>query len=342
MKLLQSNLKNVLIKSYLHESGLFYLAQSLGLELEKQGHNVFYIPKAKYVKEEARYVKKYLNSTNIHHNILPMKIDESTSKQIMKYIQDYKINAIISLETLMEFSSWIRSVKKTNIKLIDVPMLEWVNQDIIAQKKYQVFDEIWALTNITAQTFKNYGYRNILNKKWNFVNSNLFFPDPNNWREPGFYFLHQGSLNQEYSSKNTLQVIEAFQMLEKEKKETKLFITGINQTYNDIIKKSNNIINLDRLLSRQEVANLYNNTDCVVAPSSKEGLGLSLYEAQACGCHVITTDVPPMNEIKTPYLCKVSSLKKDHTLVSVAEVSAESIYQQMKKVYEENYVECDN
>lgn len=45
-----------------------------------------------------------------------------------------------------------------------------------------------------------------------------------------------------------------------------------------------------------DAASIYREGDVYLAPSLFEGLGLSLYEAQACGLPVITTDGPPMNE----------------------------------------------
>ena len=45
--------------TYLHESGLWYLALSLAQELKKQGKNVYFIPKIKYVKVGNRYQKQY-------------------------------------------------------------------------------------------------------------------------------------------------------------------------------------------------------------------------------------------------------------------------------------------
>lgn len=41
---------------------------------------------------------------------------------------------------------------------------------------------------------------------------------------------------------------------------------------------------------------LYDDCDVLIAPSRWEGLGLQLYEAQACGMPVLTTDADPMRE----------------------------------------------
>lgn len=47
----------------------------------------------------------------------------------------------------------------------------------------------------------------------------------------------------------------------------------------------------------KELANLYSRCRFLLFPSYQEGLGLPLIEAQICGCRIVTTDLPPMNEL---------------------------------------------
>jgi glycosyltransferase involved in cell wall biosynthesis len=54
---------------------------------------------------------------------------------------------------------------------------------------------------------------------------------------------------------------------------------------------------------------VYQNGDVFLAPSHWEGLGHQLYEAQACGLPVITTDAPPMNECGADWLIPVSQVE---------------------------------
>lgn len=329
--------QNVLIKTYVHESGLWYLALSLARELEKQGHQVKFIPKTKLVKEGKKYVKTYLAPEISSDKILPMSIDQPINSQILNYIKQYDIKTVISLETLMEMSSWIDGIKN-NVRLIDIPMLEWVNPSLFDRGSYEQFDEIWALTDQTYEVFQE-SYSKTKRISWDFIDREIFFNDQNPFGPPQFCFYHQGSLNTEYSSKNTELVLAAFIKLNDEyPKEIKLIITGnlSNSKLRSIIDSYSNISVFDRVLSRKEIANIYSITNCVVSPSSKEGLSLSLFEAEACGCLLITTDAPPMNEHNTKYLCEVANFRKDKTLVPVAELTVDSIYKQMKKAYEEN------
>lgn len=53
-------------------------------------------------------------------------------------------------------------------------------------------------------------------------------------------------------------------------------------------------------VSDSQVCALYNLAEVLVYPSLKEGFGWPIVEAQACGCSVVTTDRPPMNQIAGP------------------------------------------
>ncbi|MBU1255995.1 glycosyltransferase, partial [Patescibacteria group bacterium] len=50
-------------------------------------------------------------------------------------------------------------------------------------------------------------------------------------------------------------------------------------------------------ISEQEKLELLNNADMFVLPSFYEGFGMSILEAQAVGCPVITSDVSSMPEV---------------------------------------------
>lgn len=323
--------KNILIQSYLHESGLWYLSLSLAKELKHQGHHVKFIPKAKYIKQGVRYQKYYWNQVKSEFDHLPLEVN-SDILQLNSYIKKFQIDTIISFETLMEDAYWISKLN-SKVYLVDVPMLEWVTPSILESGKYQCFDEIWALTDLTYQTFIKANQNQVKKIRWDFVDRTLFKNDPNPWSSVFVYF-HQASLNPDHSTKNTDKVIQAFNLLSYP--DIELIISGnVNSELQHLIQANQKIKTFNRLLSRQEVANVYSNTNCVVMPSSKEGLGMTLFEAAACGCQIITTDASPMNEHPTPYLCPVTSFKKDRSLVPSAEVTIESIYQQMKKVYED-------
>ncbi len=55
-----------------------------------------------------------------------------------------------------------------------------------------------------------------------------------------------------------------------------------------------------RGISHEELRALYSCATALLFPSFQEGFGWPIIEAQACGCPVFTTNLPPMNEIGGP------------------------------------------
>ncbi|MDW2980347.1 glycosyltransferase family 1 protein [Rhodanobacter sp. KK11] len=60
-----------------------------------------------------------------------------------------------------------------------------------------------------------------------------------------------------------------------------------------------------RVVERVEVSNeqlraLYSSAEALLFPSLQEGFGWPVVEAQACGCPVVTTNRPPMNDVGGP------------------------------------------
>ena len=52
--------------------------------------------------------------------------------------------------------------------------------------------------------------------------------------------------------------------------------------------------------TNEQLGALYTLAEILVYPSLKEGFGWPLIEAQACGCPVVTSDLPPMNRLAGP------------------------------------------
>jgi hypothetical protein len=139
----------VLIKTYCFESGLWYLAKSLGDLLESQGHKVYYIPKSKYELVSASFRRTYLEPHNSEEfegsDILPIRTEDAIDRQILKHVIKYDIKYLVSFETFMEKGNWLTPLKRRfrdKLKIIDVPMAEWVGQRYLDSRSYRMFDEI--------------------------------------------------------------------------------------------------------------------------------------------------------------------------------------------------------
>jgi glycosyltransferase involved in cell wall biosynthesis len=87
---------------------------------------------------------------------------------------------------------------------------------------------------------------------------------------------------------------------------------------------------------RQDIISAYNMADCIVSPSSREGLGLSFYEAKKSKCDIITSNAPPMS-YHSSYLCNVKKLIYNESIIPYAEIDNNSLKEQILKYCEDFY-----
>lgn len=84
-------------------------------------------------------------------------------------------------------------------------------------------------------------------------------------------------------------------------------------------------VGLRRRVPQEELIYLMNSHFCHVMPSAYEGYGQVLHEALGVGQVIITTDAPPMNEMRPAFMIPSSGWKKHHEgqlhKVSVLDVS---------------------
>lgn len=329
-------MKTVIIKTYLFESGLFYLAKTLEKELLLQGFKVFFIPKEKYVKVNGIFKRTYpKHSVETSENSFIFTTDRSIESQTLDVIKKVGANVIISFETLMNIPRWLNVVGQ-KVRLIDVPMVEWVSKNHLNRGSYKLFDEIWCLTQQSEEVFLKANYSNAKRVAWNLADRDIFFAEPRQKNTAKFY--HAASLNSHHSTKNTDLVVAAFDKFSRQNYEAELVITGkvpLNKT-REIIEKNANIAHLSEgPLTRENVAQLYRSCNCVIAPSTKEGLGLSLYEAKASGALVITTDIAPMNEAISKFLCKPKDIIWGNSLVPQAILEEQEIRRNIELAFNE-------
>jgi len=78
-------------------------------------------------------------------------------------------------------------------------------------------------------------------------------------------------------------------------------------------------------LNQQALVAAYSVADAFIFPSLIEGFGWPIIEAQACGCLVLTTDAPPMNEISGPAATLIPRLNFSDDIEAWAENAASSL-----------------
>lgn len=130
---------------------------------------------------------------------------------------------------------------------------------------------------------------------YNAIDGNLFRPLPSaaDSQPSERFILCVSSID---PRKNFARLVEACKNLNG----TKLYIVGVyNRVFGQTTGLDANAENI-RFLGRvndQELVRLYNQADCFVFPSLYEGFGLPLIEAMACGCPVLTSDIPVLKEV---------------------------------------------
>ena len=114
------------------------------------------------------------------------------------------------------------------------------------------------------------------------------------------YFLHVGS---DHWYKNREAVIAIFADLRKLPAYARARLVmaggsmnGKSPTIGEKFGVSDAILQAGRV-SNEILQALYSGAIAMLFPSQEEGFGWPIVEAQACGCPVVTTDRPPMNEI---------------------------------------------
>lgn len=330
--------KTILIKTYLTESGLFYLAESAARILEANGNKIIFIPKEKYKKSpQGRFSKYYppisaeiLKTSWVKEQFVDSKsIEEQTANVIFRY----KANLIISFESFMQDSIWISHAKlKHGVPVIDVPMPEWVGQGQMGSG-YKIFNQIWCLTPSCYDSFSTLPNRKLVS--WDYVDHNIFSPKQDKTQIDALTFYHPGPVNPGFNQKNTLVTLQAYHKFCDDNPNTRLIVTGrLTPEELEIVQKCANIQYNNRVLTRGEIGQIYDRAHCVIAPSSREGLGLCFWEAKAMGCDLITLDAPPMNQ-HSKYLATVTSFVANDSIIPFAYTSSDLLYQQIKKYFED-------
>jgi cell division GTPase FtsZ len=324
-----------IFKTYLFESGLYYLARSLEIVLKKNNNKIIYFPKAKYRQDGTRFVKVYPNPTAAEYDgvnhISPIMAPIDT--QLENIIKNNNAKYIISFETLMNTGQWVSRLKsKADVTIIDVPMAEWVVGRFVENKSYKIFDEVWALTKPCEKIFS--GYKNIKRVRWDYASNCNFKKIKRDDDIVTFYHPASTHTSSGNSSKNTLEVLRAFSTFSREAS-VKLVVSGLLSLAEQAeARKCRNILIINKNIDRKDILDFYQESHCLLAPSLREGLGLAFFEAKAAECSIITADADPMR-VHTKYLCKISEESSDNSLIPITRCDASSILEQLRIYYED-------
>lgn len=127
------------------------------------------------------------------------------------------------------------------------------------------------------------------------------------------YYLTVSSVK---ANKNFESVLKAFEIVLESNPNLRLYIVGdCNdknfQTINIDQYKNNPSIKFLGRVSDEKLVKYYSNAQGFVFPSLYEGFGIPVLEAQACGCPVLASDIPPLKEVlnDSALFCNPNSLE---------------------------------
>jgi glycosyltransferase involved in cell wall biosynthesis len=115
---------------------------------------------------------------------------------------------------------------------------------------------------------------------------------------PPVNILYAGKLS---FSKGVLWLLHSIALLNKNKLPFNLNLagTGFGKEYEEILNLGKKLCNVTfcGMLSHKELSEMMKKSNIFILPSFYEGLPLVILEALACGCRVITTDLPGTKEL---------------------------------------------
>lgn len=268
-----------------HNTGVPYQSRFLSECLSKK-HDVFIFAYNKYMKDEVDWGYKKLIFTKA---IKPRKVIDWIKNEGLKVV--FFPDRLEDTEVL----DWCKANRVATVMIINYETIK--KEEFASYRKNSV---LMCPVRCTYDLLKKYGLRNIRFIRWA-VDDGIFEPVESQVKPP-IRFIHNAGYGGAQWRKNTLAVVEAFELACRKNKNI-LLILKSQRPIREYPEKARGLINdngrirvTEKDLSLAALIELYRSCHVSVLPSKWEGIGIPFIESLALGLPVITVDAPPMNE----------------------------------------------
>jgi glycosyltransferase involved in cell wall biosynthesis len=291
----------------------------------KDTHNVHILKQGLNVEEKE--FKNVANTVTEYPNYI---VDREFFK---KWLIENKIDAVF----FNEYKQWNKDeneltqlCKELNVKTYGILVFEKLKEE-----QCKEYDKLICETHTAEKIFRTMKVRNFTYIPYSLDLKE--FPIVEKQFDKKFTFFHPAGMGGVIDRKNTDKVIKAF--IEMNREDAKLIITS-QKSISYELPKNLNIEIICGNLDREKLINIYQSSHVTVLPSKYETIGIPILESLACGTPVITTDVPPMNELVVPnssgFLCRPDKMVQHPDIsINIAELDSTEICHKMEICFNE-------
>lgn len=270
-----------------HNTGVPYQSRFLSECLSKK-HDIFIFAYNKYMKDEVDWGYKKLVFTKA---IKPRKV--------IDWIRNEGLKVVFFPDRLedTEVLDWCKANRIATVMIINYETIKKEEFDL-----YRKYSILMCPVRCTYDLLKKNGLKNIRFIRWA-VDDEIFEPvQVQAQTKPPIRFIHNAGYGGVQWRKNTLAVVEAFELACRKNKNILLILKSQRpireypEKAREIISDNGRIRVIEKDLSIAGLIELYRSCHVSVLPSKWEGIGIPFIESLALGLPVITVDAPPMNE----------------------------------------------
>jgi len=280
------------------------------------------------------YIFKILNNPiseefkSVNVSITENKDWNISEEAFKEWIFVNKLDAII----FNEYNQWWDDKVYLNkiAKSLGVRTYAWLALEKFKIDQASAYDRLIASTVSYQRFFRGLKIRNFTYLPFSIDFKE--FPILPKTKNEKFTFFHPSGYGGVQDRKNTKAVYEAFRLLNNPN--TRLIISS--QKPIQLESCADDIVLINKDLSREELLKLYREADVTVMPTKWESIGIPILESLASGTPVITTDNSPMNEfIKNNvngFVCKGELKTYEGISIKSCDVNAQEIKAKMELI----------